>query len=63
MKGLVYDSTGIGYFEADGAVPKLEDLNAAIAAGKVKEAKLKPLAEVELTKPVAILKLTIKGLG
>ena len=63
IKNLVFDTTGVGYFEAGKKVPEMADLNAALAKGRVGEVKIARLTEVELAKAEVVYELAISGLG
>lgn len=63
VKGLVYDTTGVGYFEPSQDAPSLQQLNAAIRKAGHTRVKLTGLTEVELQKPAAAYRVDIKGLG
>ncbi len=59
----MFDTTGVGYFEAGKNVPELADLNAALKKGRVGNVTISSLAEVEMPKTDAIYELAISGLG
>ena len=60
---LVFDTTGIGYFEVGKEAPEISVLNAAIEADRVKGVKVTKLDKVDLTKHTAVRKVTVKGLA
>lgn len=65
LEKLVFDTTGVGYFEAgkDGKVPDIADLNAALQKGRAGTVKITAIREVELPKTEAVYELAIAGLG
>jgi hypothetical protein len=63
IKNLVFDTTGVGYFEAGKHVPEMADLNQALEKGRAGKVTITKLAEVEVQKPDAIYELAISGLG
>lgn len=64
IKNLVFDTTGVGYFEAGKHVPEIADLNVALEKGRAgKGVTISVLTEVELPKADEIYELAIKGLG
>ena len=64
LKNLVFDTTGIGYFEIGKKTPEIADINAALAKDNVtKSVRIKTLKEVELPKTDAIFEVQISGLG
>ena len=60
---LVYDTTGVGYFNVSKETPELGTLNAAIEADRVKGVKLTKLEKVDVPKHAAVTKVTVKGLA
>jgi hypothetical protein len=63
IKNLIFDTTGIGYFEAGKEVPELEKLNEALVEGRSEKVKVTSLTEVELPKADGVFEIAIKGLG
>ena len=64
IKNLIFDTTGVGYFEAGKTPPVIEDLNAALEKGRAgKGVKVTTLAEVEIPKADIVYEVAISGLG
>ena len=64
LKNLVFDTTGIGYFEAGKKVPEIADLNAELEKKRAgKGIVVSSLTEVELAKAEVVYELAISGLG
>ena len=64
IKNLVFDTTGVGYFEAAGKkVPELAELNLALVKGRAGGVTIAKLTEVELPKAEVVYELGISGLG
>ena len=64
IKNLIFDTTGICYFEAGKTVPEMADLNKALEKGRAdKGVHVSRLTEVEMQKPECIYELGISGLG
>lgn len=64
IKKLVFDTTGIGYFEVGKQAPEIADLNAALTKGRAGTGvKVSNLKEVELPKAEVIYEIAISGLG
>lgn len=64
IKNLIFDTTGIGYFEAGKTAPEMADLNKALEKGRAdKGVTVSKLTEVEMQKPDCIYELGISGLG
>lgn len=63
VRNLVFDTTGVGYFDIAKDAPKLEALNEALVKGRLKQVQVTSLTEVELEKPEVIYELQISGLG
>ena len=64
IKNLIFDTTGIGYFEAGKTVPEMADLNKALEKGRAdKGVTVAKLTEVEVPKEDCIFELGISGLG
>lgn len=64
LKNLVFDTTGVGYFEPGKKVPEIADLNAALEKGRAgKGVTITVLTEVELPKAEEIYEIAISGLG
>lgn len=63
LKNLIFDTTGVGYFEPTKKIPEIADLNEALQKGRVDGVKITVLTEVELPKAEAVYEIAIKGLG
>lgn len=63
LKDLIFDTTGVGYFEAGKKVPEIADLNLALSKGRVGNVQVTILKEVELPKADACFEIAISGLG
>lgn len=64
LKNLIFDTTGVGYFEPGKEVPEIADLNAALEKGRAGSGVvISSLQEVELPKADEIYEVTISGLG
>lgn len=63
LKNLIFDTTGVGYFEAGKKVPEVDELNEALAKGRAGKVKITRIHEVELPKAEAVYEVTIAGLG
>jgi hypothetical protein len=63
LKNLIFDTTGVGYFEAGKKVPEIADLNLALSKGRAGNVKVTALKEVELPKAEAVYEVAISGLG
>jgi len=63
LKNLVFDTTGVGYFEAGKKVPEIADLNEALEKGRAGKVTISVLTEVEMPKADEIYEIAIKGLG
>ena len=64
LKGLILDTTGVGYFEPGAKkVPDVETLNALLVKKNMKTVKISSIKEVDLPKAEACYELQISGLG
>lgn len=64
IKNLIFDTTGIGYFEAGKTAPETAELNAAIEKERaLKGVKVSTLGEVEIAKADGVFEIQIAGLG
>ncbi len=63
LKNLIFDTTGVGYFEAGKKVPEIADLNLALSKGRAGGVTIKSLTEVEMPKAEVVYELAISGLG
>lgn len=64
IKNLIFDTTGIGYFEAGKKVPEKADLDAALQKGRAGTGvKVSRLAEVDMPKAEVVYEIAISGLG
>lgn len=64
IKKLIFDTTGVGYFEAGKQVPEIADLNAALTKQRAGTGvKVSSLKEVELPKAEVVYEVAISGLG
>ena len=63
IKNLIFDTTGIGYFEAGKNAPDLETLNKVLVEQRVKTVKVSKLAEVDVAKAEAVFEVQVAGLG
>lgn len=63
IKNLVFDTTGVGYFEAGKKVPELADLNLALDKGRAGGVKIARLTEVEVPKAEVVYEIAVSGLG
>ncbi len=63
IKNLIFDTTGIGYFEVGKKVPELADLNLALSKGRAGGVTISRLTEVDMPKAEIIYELAISGLG
>jgi hypothetical protein len=60
---LVFDTTGVGYFDVGKETPELAVLNKAIEDDRVKGVKITKLEKVDVAKHAAVSKVTVKGLA
>ena len=63
LKNLIFDTTGVGYFEAGKKVPELADLNLALSKGRAGGVTVTRLTEVEMPKAEVVYEIAISGLG
>ena len=64
LKNLIFDTTGVGYFEPGKEVPEMADLNAALEKGRAGKGVVSSvLKEVELPKAGEVYEVTVAGLG
>ena len=63
IKNLIFDTTGVGYFEAGKKVPELADLNLALVKGRAAGVTIAKLTEVEVPKADVVYELAVSGLG
>jgi hypothetical protein len=63
IKNLIFDTTGIGYFEAGKRAPELADLNDQLVKGRAGGVKIARLTEVEIPKAEVVFEVTISGLA
>ncbi|MEO6596830.1 MAG: hypothetical protein ABIP94_18960 [Planctomycetota bacterium] len=63
IKNLVFDTTGIGYFEAGKNVPELADLNALLEKKRSGGVTISRLTEVEVPRADCVYDLAVAGLG
>jgi len=63
LKNLVFDTTGVGYFEPGKNVPEIADLNAALEKGRAGKVTISVLTEVELPKADEVYEIAVAGLG
>jgi len=63
IKNLVFDTTGIGYFEAGKKVPEIADLNLALTKGRAAGVTIAKLTEVEMPKAEVVYEVAVSGLG
>ena len=63
LKNLIFDTTGIGYFEQGKAVPELADLNQQLTKGRASGVTISRLTEVDMPKAEVIYEVAVSGLG
>jgi hypothetical protein len=63
LKNLIFDTTGIGYFEAAKTVPEMADLNAQLTKQRSGGVTITRLTEVDMPKAEVIYEVTVAGLG
>lgn len=59
----MFDTTGVGYFEAGKKVPELADLNLALSKGRAGGVTISRLTEVDMPKAEIVYELAVSGLG
>lgn len=64
IKNLVFDTTGVGYFEAKSKknVPEIADINMWLQKKRTK-VRIKKLKEVDVEKAAIVYECSISGLG
>ena len=63
LKNLIFDTTGIGYFEAGKVVPEIADLNQRLTKERSQGVTITRLTEVEMPKAEVVYEIAISGLG
>ncbi|MBL8751742.1 MAG: hypothetical protein JNK15_00465 [Planctomycetes bacterium] len=64
IKNLIFDTTGVGYFEVAGKkVPEIADLNLLLSKKRAGGVTIRSLTEVEMPKAEVVYELAISGLG
>ncbi len=63
LKNLIFDTTGVGYFEPGKKTPELADLNLALSKGRAGGVTITRLTEVEMPKAEVVYEIAIAGLG
>jgi hypothetical protein len=63
IKNLIFDTTGIGYFEAGKKVPELAELNLLLSKKRSGGVTITRLTEVEVPKAEIVFELAVSGLG
>ena len=64
IKNLMFDTTGVGYFEVrKGFEPEAESLQAMLVDGNVKGVKITRVAETDVPVAAEVFELSISGLG
>jgi hypothetical protein len=65
IKKLVFDTTGVGYFELKNkkSTPEIADLNMWLEKKNVKRVKIKKLKEVDVETAAIVYECSISGLG
>ena len=64
IKNLVFDTTGIGYFEVKGKkTPEIAEINAALIKKRAGKVRVKTLKEVDMEKADAVYEVSVSGLG
>jgi hypothetical protein len=64
ITNLVFDTCGVGYFEArKGYAPAIADLNLLLQKNREKTVKIATLALVDVPKAQIVYELGVKGLG
>jgi hypothetical protein len=64
IKNLIFDTTGVGYFEIGKTAPVVDDLNTALTKQRAGTGvKVSSLAEVELPKAEVVYEIAVSGLG
>lgn len=64
IKNLIFDTTGIGYFEVAGKkVPELAELNLLLSKKRSGGVTITRLTEVEVPKAEVVYELAVSGLG
>lgn len=63
IKNLIFDTTGIGYFEAGKKVPEIADLNLALSKGRAGGVTISKLTEVDMPRAEIVYEIAISGLG
>jgi hypothetical protein len=59
----VFDTTGIGYFEAGKKVPEMADLNLQLSKQRAGGVTITRLTEVDMPKAEIVYEIAIAGLG
>ena len=62
---LIFDTTGVGYFEAKSSkrVPELADLNLWLEKKRAGRVRVRVLKEVDVEKAAVVYECSISGLG
>lgn len=65
IKNLIFDTTGVGYFEPKSKkrTPEIADLNLWLEKKRAGKVRIKKLKEVEVEKAVIVYECSIAGLG
>ena len=64
IKNLVFDTTGVGYFEVKGKkVPEIAEINASLRKKRAGKVRVKSLKEVEVKKADIVYEVSVAGLG
>ena len=64
IKNLIFDTTGVGYFEVKGKkVPEIAEINASLRKKRAGKVRVKTLKEVEVKKADVVYEVAVAGLG
>ena len=64
IKNLIFDTTGVGYFELKGKkAPEIANINAALQKGRAGRVRISKLKEVEVEKADIVYEVSVAGLG
>jgi len=65
IKKLIFDTTGVGYFELKSKkrIPEIADLNLWLEKKRAGKVRIKKLKEVDVEKAAIVYECSIAGLG
>jgi hypothetical protein len=63
IKNLIFDTTGVGYFEAGKKVPEIAELNLELSKKRAGGVTVTALKEVEMPKADCVFEVSVSGLG